>query len=112
MGHFFNQAGQPITVAEWSLAFEDFDARRVRFDTVHGAGEAVDVSTVWVGLDHQFGDGPPLIFESLVFGGPLDGAGLRYATRDEAIEGHAALVGEVRQALEALERARRGEGGA
>jgi len=27
------------------------------------------ISTVFLGLDHQFGDGPPLLFETMVFKG-------------------------------------------
>jgi len=27
-----------------------------------------EVSTVFLGLDHSFGDGPPLLFETMVFG--------------------------------------------
>jgi len=53
------------------------------------------VSTVFIGLDHRFfGDGPPLLFESMVFGGPLDGEQFRYPTWDAAAAGHALLVDE------------------
>lgn len=51
------------------------------------------VSTVWLGRDHRFGgDGPPIIFETLVFGGPLDGEMDRYCTEAEATAGHRAMV--------------------
>lgn len=56
------------------------------------------VSTVWLGLDHSFGSGPPLIFETMVFAGDHDlGDGRerdcrRYTTEAEALEGHAATV--------------------
>jgi len=34
----------------------------------------VEVSTVFLGLDYNFGDtGPPILFETMVFGGPLNG---------------------------------------
>jgi hypothetical protein len=50
------------------------------------------VSTVWLGLNHNFlGDGPPLIFETMVFL-PLpshDSIDMqRYATEEEAKRGH------------------------
>ena len=51
-----------------------------------------EVSTVFLGLDHQYGDGPPLIFETLVFGGPLDQEMERYSTWEEAERGHADMV--------------------
>lgn len=47
-----------------------------------------EVSTVWLGLDHGFGYGPPLIFETMIFGGEHDNDTWRYATLDEALEGH------------------------
>ncbi|WP_166903861.1 hypothetical protein [Mycobacterium sp. DL440] len=38
----------------------------------HGDDEVV-VSTVWLGLNHSFtDDGPPIIFETMVFGGVHD----------------------------------------
>ena len=57
--------------------------------------ENVMVSTVFLGLDHQFGKGPPLLFETLVFGGPRDGDQWRYSTWDEAEAGHKAVVDEL-----------------
>jgi hypothetical protein len=46
------------------------------------------VSTVFLGIDHQFGDGPPLVFESMVFGGPKDQYMDRYSSYDDALMGH------------------------
>ena len=56
----------------------------------------VRVSTVFLGLDHSFGSGPPLLFETMVFGGPLDQEQDRYSTWDEAVAGHAAMVARVK----------------
>lgn len=51
------------------------------------------VSTVFLGLDHSFGDsGGPVLFETLVFGGRLDGEMERYMTWDEAEAGHKLMV--------------------
>jgi hypothetical protein len=52
----------------------------------------VKVSTVFLGLDHQFASGPPLIYETMVFGGPLDQNQDRYSTREEAEQGHQKMV--------------------
>lgn len=30
------------------------------------------VSTVFLGLNHAYDDGPPQVFETVIFGGPLD----------------------------------------
>jgi hypothetical protein len=56
------------------------------------------VSTVFVGLDHNFGRGDPLLFETMIFGGPLDQYQWRYATWDHAEHGHNQAVTEARKA--------------
>ena len=48
----------------------------------------VKVSTVFLGLDHSFGDGEPLLFETMIFGSENDQYQDRYSTWDEAVEGH------------------------
>lgn len=59
----------------------------------------VRVSTVFLGLDHSFGDDrPPILFETMVFGGSLEDEMDRYATWDEAEKGHAAMVEKVKAA--------------
>lgn len=59
-----------------------------------------DVSTVFLGIDHNFfGDGPPLLFETMVFGGPEDGWTNRYPTYDEAEAGHMEACEMVRRLL-------------
>jgi hypothetical protein len=73
-----------MTWAEWFE--ENRDARRVALDSREG----VEVSTVFLGLDYNFaGIGPPILFETMIFGGDDDGFMQRYATYDEALAGHA-----------------------
>lgn len=52
------------------------------------------ISTVFLALDHQYGDGPPLLYETMVFEG--DGSKdldmERYTTLEQAQAGHAAMV--------------------
>lgn len=66
----------------WGLEFEK--NRIVRFDEIDG----VSISTVFLGIDHSFGGGTPLLFETMVFGGKHDGYTLRYETMEQAIVGH------------------------
>lgn len=55
--------------------------------------DKVGVSTVFIGIDHRFDDkGPPLLFETLIFGGKLDGDMWRYSSWDDAEVGHEAAV--------------------
>lgn len=57
----------------------------------------VRVSTVFLGIDHNFwGHGPPLIFETMVFGGPSDQYQQRYSTEAAALAGHDQVVSAVR----------------
>jgi hypothetical protein len=79
-------------ILDWGHWFETAD-RIVKKTTV---GES-EVSTVFIGLDHRFqGGGPPLVFESMVFGGPQDGDQERYSTWGEAERGHEALVAKLK----------------
>ena len=83
-------------VIQWGMWFEKHENRRVGDDTVERPdSDPVRVSTVFLGIDHNFGDsGPPLLFESMVFGGPLDEHQCRYPTWDSALEGHKMLLDE------------------
>lgn len=54
------------------------------------------VSTVFLGLDHSFCDAaPPLLWETMVFGGPLDGEQARYNSLEDAMGGHNSMVARV-----------------
>ena len=55
--------------------------------TEHGD---VRVSTVFLGIDHSFGLGPPLLWETMIFGGAHDDYCERYASYAEAVKGHEA----------------------
>ena len=59
--------------------------------------EDVKVSTVFLELDYQWVDGPLPTYETLVFGGEMDGEKERYSTKDEAVAGHDAMVQRVQQ---------------
>lgn len=63
---------------------ENRDTKRVAVDII---GET-KISTVFLGLDHQWGDGPPLLYETMIFGGPHDDWQERCSTREEALQMH------------------------
>ena len=51
------------------------------------------ISTVFLGLDHRFvGQGRPILYETMVFGGKLNYKMKQYCTKEEAIKGHNAMV--------------------
>jgi hypothetical protein len=65
------------------------------------------VSTTWIGLDHQFGEGPPLIYETMIFYEGYDG-GLwqtRHTYRADALAGHAEALAWARDKVATAERA-------
>jgi hypothetical protein len=78
MENVYDSDGVPIT--DW----------RVALDRVND----LCVSTVWLSVDHQFGDGPPLIFETMVFDGDESSDLLcrRYSTMAQAKAGHAEVL--------------------
>jgi hypothetical protein len=113
-----NDAGEPVVepdLLKWGRWFETGE-RQVAQDEI---GEVM-VSTVFLGIDHGFGfligkGGPPILWETMVFGAPeprqLFGrermvhpdlgeafdalSQRRYASRVEALQGHAEVVAAV-----------------
>lgn len=81
----------PVDIIAWASWFESAD-RFVRQDTI---GD-VRISTVFLGIDHQFGDGPPLIFETMIFGGEHDQYQDRCSTWQQAEDMHARACALVR----------------
>jgi hypothetical protein len=61
---------------------------RVGLKTIDDA----QVSTVFLGVDHNHTSGSPQIFETMIFGGKYDQWVQRYATWDEAEDGHVRVV--------------------
>jgi hypothetical protein len=97
MEGYFDREGKPITdVTEWVRLFGDAEYKRVAYDELEDG--RYTISTVWLGLNHQFGRGPPLIFETMTFG--PDGAAdccRRYATLEEAKRGHEEMLRELKR---------------
>lgn len=76
---------------DWAKWFEKAD-RIVSNDQVRDAR----VSTVFLGVDHAFGNEHPQLFETMIFGGDREGERQRYATWDEAEAGHKRIVEELK----------------
>ena len=87
---FYSRKGEPITVLEMAEAMER-DKVVVQETLPNGRW----ISTVWLGLDHHYGNGPPLIFETMVFDREGEWTDLdqrRYSTEEQARAGHAEMV--------------------
>lgn len=82
---------------EWARFFENGDRVVEQTTLVEGVG----VSTVFLGIDHfyRLNNPKPLIFETRVFGGPMNGEIDRYGTYTGAEAGHKKMVEKVKEAL-------------
>ena len=92
MSPYYDRQGKPLKLLEWGRKLEDREYRRLAETTLP---DGKRVSTVWIGLDHQFGERPPLIFETMVFPSRNDMDEQdceRYTTEAEAKAGHDAMV--------------------
>lgn len=103
MAHLAKLVGHDVVPVddahEWALWFEA--ASRMpgpagRATMLHVGDDDVGglrVSTVFLGIDHAWGEGAePRWFETMIFGGKLEGMTQRYATWDQAAAGHAFVL--------------------
>jgi hypothetical protein len=95
-GHYILDGHRPVPCDDLMQWCHEFDRRkkerqdpwRVALTKLDNA----DVSTVFLGLDHSFGDGPPELFETMIFGGEHHEFCERYSTWEAAEAGHARAV--------------------
>jgi len=94
---YFDRNMNPISLDEWALKVEDMDYKFIRQETI---GRYL-ISTIWMGIDHNFYGSAPLIFETMIFvdsKDPNDELHLyqaRYTTEAQAITGHEEAVAMV-----------------
>ena len=86
-GHTPVPCDDPMEFARW---FEEAD-RQVGDDEVDGHR----VSTVFLGINHAFTPGPPILFETMIF--PESELVGRYSTWDDAEAGHRRAVEDLRR---------------
>lgn len=89
---YFNRYGEPMTLDEWGRSYGHHERKVLRQTHVYG----YMISTVWLGMDHNYFGGIPLIFETMVFAPErtafLDLECRRYSTLTEAHLGHDEVV--------------------
>lgn len=87
LNHYFlneDHTYSPCDLMEWATQLESMN-KHVAYDLINDCR----ISTVWLGLNHNWGDGPPLVFETMVFKpSGSDNYQVRYTTWDEALLGH------------------------
>jgi hypothetical protein len=98
---YYDRQGQPTTMDQWAEKFEDENYTHIARDVI-GPDEPLDpaplitVSTFWLGVNHNWRNDEPLIYETLITGGGYDATGMRYTTEKQAREGHRRVVDELR----------------
>jgi hypothetical protein len=80
----------------WARELKDTEHRRVAFDQLT---DTIRVSTVFLGLNHGFNDGPPLWFETMAFGLEDDKLQERCETYEQAEQQHAKMLAQVKAKL-------------
>lgn len=96
--YVLDDSGNPIRetdLMKWAQWFEQHDVRRVARETV---GDS-EISTVFLGIDHSFCEtGPPVLWETMVFGGPMDQEQDRCSgSREQSEAMHRRMVDRVKQ---------------
>lgn len=101
---YYDRNGDAIDSMTWAKLHSDITYLRVARTTVTSGADLAktfDVSTVWLGIDHGFGEGAPVIFETMVFAeGSEDQDCRRYTTEDQAKAGHVEMVTVVAATLD------------
>ena len=98
---YYDRQGQPMTMHEWAEKFRDEDYTHLARDVI-GPDEPLDpaplitVLTFWLGVNPNWRNEEPLIYETLIIGGEYDATGMRYATEQQAREGHRRVVDQLR----------------
>lgn len=108
------RAPMAVDMMTWARWFEDFDKRQIAETIIDDTPTEITigfpgrertymrpkirVSTVFLGLNHNLHDTEPVLFETMVFGGPLDQETWRYSSYDEAERGHEEAVVKARKA--------------
>lgn len=89
------QVVQEPNLTAWSMWMERANRIVARTEI-----DDILISTVFLGIDHAWGGGPPVLWETMVFGGPLDDYTARYTNRAAALANHHQMVMAVRYSLE------------
>jgi len=88
--YIVDEEGEPIPcedILKWGAWFET--ANRI-VEKTHLEG--VEISTVFLGVNYNFGSGKPLLYETMVFDDYGSNLIFRYASQKEAAEGHSKTV--------------------
>lgn len=86
MSNYILKDKRPVkcdNIIEWAKSFESMNRTVAKTSK-----NDITVSTIFLGIDHAFGNNEPLLFETMIFGGEHDEYQWRYSTWEEAEKGH------------------------
>lgn len=90
MWYLLDANHEPVPEPDWFKVARFMESSE-RIVLQHEIGECF-VSTVFLCIDHNFGGDKPVLFETLVYGGPLDDHMERYTTWSDAVAGHMGIL--------------------
>lgn len=96
--NWYNRDGEVIDVLAANRLLGDPDYKRVALTEITSTTDSSVrwlVSTVWLGLNHNYGGGEPILFETMVFehgDTTREEWARRYHTEKEAAAGHSEIV--------------------
>lgn len=90
---FYDRRGNLITIEEYTKLFANREYCEVAITELNNTR----ISTIWLGINHNYGEGPPLIFETMIFGGEFDQYQTRYTSLLQAVRGHELIVNAVKK---------------
>lgn len=110
--YILDETGNPVEepdLMKWAAWFEKAERKIARSEFFQPAWkvwlskllkikrwEPARVSTVFLGLNHNYGEGEPVLFETMVFGGRYNEQMERYEYLDKAKIGHEQWVSKVK----------------
>ena len=105
--YILDDEGNPVVcndLMKWGAWMEETQTsfKRILSRTTIQANPKIFVSTVFLGLDHNgflSDERTPVLWETMIFGGPSDGEQDRYTSKEEAVAGHLNFVDEQRKLL-------------
>jgi hypothetical protein len=79
----------PCNRAEWERCLADREKCIVRQNDLENG---VSVSTVFIGINKRVASGAPLLWETIISGGPHNNYETHYSSRGDALKGHASAL--------------------
>ena len=91
---FENNQVEKVSFEKWAIWYQTAN-RKIEKTIVLSE---IEVSTIFLSIDHNFyKSGKPILFETMIFGGALDGYQWRYTDLEAAKKGHLEAIKEVKK---------------